>query len=387
MCDSAAVVAASSMSQNNVVFCRGLSFKATEADVRTLLADCGDVLSISMPVDARARPSGNAYVEFSSSEACAPAVTKAAAGITHMGRYIEIMPRIQRNDSRPAPTHLTDRSSASVTKTSDPPSGLALILAAQPKKSLPRNRTPQRDDNSGFPANSASHGARGASATHHLAETSVVASTSATRQRAITPRKGHSDSHMPWRDPKNAGTPCTHRMPIDVACRICIGAELSGQLSPLEDYEREIAWIEHDLDSANERFKSHQKALSSLTQDKALLDEQVSEETKTRMQKSEKRKMQIEALKAAKFNCRQLMLDISRSMPAAALQGDAYRLCAQSDLKAQIKRLQEVAAPSPTSHRGKCPVCHKKIPHMFVTAFAGKRAGPRQHHRQTRCSC
>lgn len=71
---------------------------------------------------------------------------------------------------------------------------------------------------------------------------------------------------------------------------------------------------------------------------------QVNEETRSRLQRSEERKAQIESLKAAKFNCRRLMLEISRSMPAAALPGDAYRLCAQSDLKAQIKRLQEVAA-------------------------------------------
>jgi ABC-type iron transport system FetAB ATPase subunit len=133
-------------------------------------------------------------------------------------------------------------------------------------------------------------------------------------------------------------------MPIDVACRICIGAELSGKLSPLEDYDREITWIEHDLAGATERLERYRKELSCLTQDKAVLDEQVSEEMKSRQQRSEERKAQIEALKTAKFNCRQLMLEIMRNMPAAALQGDAHRFCTQSDLKAQIKRLQEVCA-------------------------------------------
>jgi septal ring factor EnvC (AmiA/AmiB activator) len=140
-------------------------------------------------------------------------------------------------------------------------------------------------------------------------------------------------------------------MPLEVACRICIGAELSGQLSPLEDYEREVTWIEHDLESANERFRTHQKALACLTQDKALLDEQVSQDTKTRAQRSEDRRAQVEALKTAKFTCRQIMQDISRAMPAAALHSDSRRLCTQSELKAQIKRLQEVAilfpCPSP----------------------------------------
>ncbi len=64
-----------------------------------------DILSVGMPVDARARPSGNAYVEFDSSDACARAIAKAASGITHMGRYIEIMPRGQRNESWPALPH------------------------------------------------------------------------------------------------------------------------------------------------------------------------------------------------------------------------------------------------------------------------------------------
>jgi hypothetical protein len=91
----------------------------------------------------------------------------------------------------------------------------------------------------------------------------------------------------------------------------------------------------------------------------------VNEETRSRLQRSEERKAQIESLKAAKFTCRRLMLEISRSMPAAALQGDAYRLCAQSDLKAQIKRLQEVAAHCPTApHLGKRLLCHKNTPHV-----------------------
>ena len=331
MGDSAAHLVAPLMSNKNVVFCRGLSFKATEADVRSMLADCGDILSVGMPVDARARPSGIANVEFASSDACARAIAKAASGITHMGRYIEIMPRGQRNDSWPSVPHPPDTVSASASEMTVSSSGLARILAAQPKKPVIRNRTPLRDDGSGDPANTASNSTRGPSAS---------------RQRTITPRRGQSDGQAPWRDPKNAGTPCTHRMPIDVACCICIGAELSGKLSPLEDYEREIAWIEHDLESANERFKCCQKALACLTQDKALLDEQVSEEINTRIQRSEERKTQIEALKTAKFNCRQLMFEISRSMPAAALQGDARRLCTQSDLKAQIKKLQEVRAPN-----------------------------------------
>jgi chromosome segregation ATPase len=131
-------------------------------------------------------------------------------------------------------------------------------------------------------------------------------------------------------------------MPIDVACRICIGAELSGKLSPLEDYEREIAWIQHDLDGAREQLARLQKNLACLTQDKALLDQQISEEIKSRDSRSEERKLRIEALKAAKYSCRQVMMDVFRNMPAAALQGDAHRFCTQSDLKAQIKRLQEV---------------------------------------------
>ena len=368
MGDTAAIAVAASASPGNVVFCRGLSFKATESDVRGMLADCGDILSVSMPVDARARPSGNAYVEFSSREACARAIAKAAAGISHLGRYIEIMPRLQRNDSQPA-AHGAPTVAAAPTEASTISSGLARILAAQPKRPLTRNRTPLRDNG----ANDASTAASGAAP-------SAGQNSAPPQQRAITPRRGQSDGQVirlqPWRDPKNAGTPSTHRMPGDVAGRICIGAEFSGQLSPLEDYEREMAWIHHDLAGAEERYKRHQKELSCLTQDKALLDEQVqslfllldfgsliplvqvNEETRSRLQRSEERKAQIESLKAAKFNCRRLMLEISRAMPAAALQGDAYRLCAQSDLKAQIKRLQEVGAPCPTApHRGKS---HKK---------------------------
>jgi hypothetical protein len=268
MGDTAAIAGAASASSGNVVFCRGLSFKATESDVRGMLADCGDILSVSMPVDARARPSGNAYVEFSSREACARAIAKAAAGISHLGRYIEIMPRLQRNDFQPAQTHGASTAPAAPTEASTISSGLARILAAQPKRPLTRNRTPLRDNR----ANDASTAAPGAAPS--AGQNSV-----APQQRAITPRRGQSDGQVirlqPWRDPKNAGTPSTHRMPGDVAGRICIGAEFSGQLSSLEDYEREMAWIQHDLSGAEERYKRHQKELSCLTQDKALLDEQV----------------------------------------------------------------------------------------------------------------
>jgi hypothetical protein len=267
MGDAVAIVLAASASHGNVVFCRGLSFKATESDVRGILADCGDILSVSMPVDARARPSGNAYVEFSSSEACTRAIAKAAAGISHMGRYIEIMPRLQRNDSQPA-VRGTSAVSAAPPKASPISSGLARILAAQPKRPPARNRTPLRDN-----------GANDASTAPLSTAPSAGQNSEAPQQRAITPRRGQSDGQairlQPWRDPKNAGTPSTHRMPSDVAGRICIGAEFSGQLSPLEDYEREMAWIQHDLASADERYKRHQKELSCLTQDKALLDEQV----------------------------------------------------------------------------------------------------------------
>lgn len=308
-----------SLPHNNVVFCRGLSFKASEADVRSLLADCGHILSVSMPLDARARPSGTAYVTFDSSDACTRATAKAAAGITHMGRYIEVMQRTQRSDSRAAPPHPQD--SASVAEVAPPSTGLARILAAQPRRPAPpRRRTPLQQ--------------------HADAANAACSSTPA--QRAVTPRRTLQDRQAPWRDPKNAGTPSSHRMPLDVACRICIGAELSGQLSALEDYEREVAWIEHDLESANERYRTHQKAVACLTQDKALLEEQVSEDTKTRAQRSEDRRAQIEALKTAKFTCRQVMQDIARAMPAAALHGDSRALCTQSELKAQIKRLQEV---------------------------------------------
>lgn len=333
MGDSAAIVGASSQPRSNVVFCRGLSFKATEADVRGILADCGDILSVSMPLDARARPSGTAYVEFDSSDACARAIAKATSGISHLGRYIEIMPRLQQNDSRRAvlqPPHGKLSSNADVTVVS---SGLARILAAQPKKTLPLNQTLLPDGSAIDPATSEPSGAQ---------------TSSSDRQRATTPRRVQSSGQavrlQPWRDPKNAGTPSTHRMPIDVACRICIGAELSGKLSSLEDYDRERTWIEHDLAGATERLERHRRELSSLTQDKALLEEQVTEEMKSRQQRSEEHKAQIEALKTAKFNCRRLMLDIMRNMPAAALQGDAHRFCTQFDLKAQIKRLQEVCA-------------------------------------------
>jgi hypothetical protein len=99
----------------------------------------------------------------------------------------------------------------------------------------------------------------------------------------------------------------------------------------------------------------------------------VNEETRSRLQRSEERKAQIEALKAAKFNCRRLMLEISRSMPAAALQGDAYRLCTQSDLKAQIKRLQEVGAYHTTTFPyGERAFIQQKLRQMFIMAFAGQ---------------
>ena len=332
MSDSIATASAGA-SHSNVVFCRGLSFKATEADVREMLAECGDILSVNMPVDARARPMGNAYVEFRSADACACAIAKAAAGISHMGRYIEIMPRIQRTDARPAGHQPPVQSTGTSTPESSVLSpGLARILAAQPKRPLPRNRTPLRDDGSKDPASAAPNGSR---------------APSAGRQRAVTPGRVQNDGQatrpQPWRDPKNAGTPSTHRMPIEVACRICIGAELSGKLSPCEDFEREADWIQSDLANAQERLDHHQRELGCLTQDKALLDQRVSEELKSRDQRIEERKAQIEALKASRSECRQIMLDISRHMPAAALQGDGHRYCTQADLKAQIKRLQEAS--------------------------------------------
>ena len=346
MSDSTVSAAAASACNSTSVFCRGLSFKATAADVREILAECGDIVSVNMPLDQRARSLGTAYVEFSSPDACARAIAKAAAGISHMGRYIEIMPRLQRTDSRPAGPQPEPAQSASAgsAESSALSPGLARILAAQPKRPPPlsRNRTPLRDDGSRPQQNGTD-----------AAAPNGTRAPSAGRQRAVTPGRGQQPGQsarpQPWRDPKNAATPSTHRMPIEVACRICIGAELSGKLSPCEDYEREASWIDSNLDAAQERLDHHQRELACLTQDKALLDQQVSEELKSRDQKIEERKAQIETLKAARSDCRQLMLEISRQMPAAALQGDGQRYCTPSDLKAQIKRLQEVSEQDPDS--------------------------------------
>jgi hypothetical protein len=332
MGDSAAITGAVSVSHNNIVFCRGFSFKASEADVRDMLADCGNILSVNMPLDGRARPSGTAYVEFNDSDACARAIAKARSGITHLGRYIEIMHHIQRNDSRSAEPHPLRNSLASNAELIPVTSGLARILAAQPKRPLPRDQCRLPDESGIDPANTDPNFVHDPYTNHH---------TAVTHRRAQF--AGHAIRLQPWRDPKNAGAPSTHRMPTDIACRICIGAELSGKLSPLEDYDREITWIEHDLAGATEKLERYRKELISLTQDKSLLEEQVTEDMKSRHQRGEERKAQIEALKTAKINCRQIMSDIMRNMPAAALQGDAHRFCTQADLKAQIKRLQEVS--------------------------------------------
>lgn len=365
---SEAISGAFSATRSNVVLCRGLSFKATEADVRVMLADCGDILSVSMPLDARARPSGIAYVQFDSSDACARAVEKAASGISHLGRYIEIMPSMQRKDFRSEEPYSIRSSEPSTADAMPVSSGLARILAAQPKRPLPRDQS-RLPDNSG---NVFAH-------TDPMPDPNYLHGPPTIRERNLTPRRAQSDAQakrlQPWRDPKNAGAPSTHRMPIEVACRICIGAEFSGKLSPLEDYDREITWIEHDLAGATERLERHRKELFSLTQDKALLEEQVTEEMKSRHQRDEERKSQIEALKAAKFNCRRIMLDILRNLPAAALQGETHRYCTQSDLKAQIKRLQEV---SMFTHLPViiCYFVHvSKLIEARLSHFAGERAG------------
>lgn len=82
---------------NNKLFVGNLAFSVTEADLRTLFAEYGEVTSASLPLDRDTnRPRGFAFIEMNS-QASAEAAIKGLDGQEHAGRNLKV------NISQPKP--------------------------------------------------------------------------------------------------------------------------------------------------------------------------------------------------------------------------------------------------------------------------------------------
>lgn len=75
---------------NNKIFVGNLAYSVTEADLRDLFSEYGEVTSASVPVDRDSnRPRGFAFIEMNS-QASAEAAIKALDGREHEGRNLKV---------------------------------------------------------------------------------------------------------------------------------------------------------------------------------------------------------------------------------------------------------------------------------------------------------
>jgi RNA recognition motif-containing protein len=72
----------------NKVYVAGLSFDATEADVRDFFSDCGDITLFRLPSHAQGKHKGFCFLEFATGAGAAAAVAK--DGQTMMNRWLKV---------------------------------------------------------------------------------------------------------------------------------------------------------------------------------------------------------------------------------------------------------------------------------------------------------
>jgi hypothetical protein len=72
------------------VHVRGLSYDASEADVRELFGQAGEIVKLDMPLGPQGRPKGFCFIEYDSAESASAAL--GMNKVEHMGRWLEVSP-------------------------------------------------------------------------------------------------------------------------------------------------------------------------------------------------------------------------------------------------------------------------------------------------------
>mmetsp|Transcript_21831 Transcript_21831/g.65440 ORF Transcript_21831/g.65440 Transcript_21831/m.65440 type:complete len:298 (-) Transcript_21831:1193-2086(-) len=82
------------------VYCEGLSYEATEDEVRGLFGPCGEILSLRLPrYQDSGRLMGYCHVEFASAKVAQAAVE--LSGMQLRGRYVKVSPARAKDSKRP----------------------------------------------------------------------------------------------------------------------------------------------------------------------------------------------------------------------------------------------------------------------------------------------